>query len=273
MPPHLRAKSIPIDGATSVQSERKPEDGYTLVEIANQFGCKHKVGTLNSNSEKGVDWDHSSLAFIVIFGHPQHPQWPPKIFCKTNLNLLPPSTGASNGTSAKQVNNGDNHEEDESHGLSGPIPVFTEIYVPGFRAEKRFVFDHYYCITHVEYLAPESKELIAMLDTKFTPERKQRSAEAWKNSLAVTWAVVTLEEAKPKVEAHPMVPLKEVKTKSVTEILAELRLGDGNQSPGRFKKQAIWGKDKKDTDQRETDGDGPEEKAERTQYENRAGNG
>lgn len=267
MPPHMRNQQAP----TPPSVERNPEDGYTMEELSHQFNCKHKVGTLNSNDDLGKDWDPSSLAFIVLF-RDQHPQWPNKICCKTNLNLLP----------ADPLERTHTYGGDEPEGkqptitapnkgpgpLSGPIPVFTELpraHVPGGRPDKRYTFTHYYSIMSVIFLAPQSKELVQMLDTKFTPERKKRSAEAWKASLGMKWAVVELERADDGELKHPMVPLKEIKKKSVNERLEEMRLGKENGGQKEFKR-AAWGKD-------EEGGAGEEGEIGRVDKENARGQG
>ena len=69
---------------------RKPEDGYTLDEISNQylFYNKSQLGTLNRAVKYSEDDEKSTLGFVIVFKG-QHPRWPPKIFCKTNLFLLP----------------------------------------------------------------------------------------------------------------------------------------------------------------------------------------
>lgn len=73
-----------------VKAERKPEDGYTLEEIANQFSFDHKkkLGTLNRASISVEEEETPNLGFVIVFKD-QHPKWPPKIFCKTYLFLLP----------------------------------------------------------------------------------------------------------------------------------------------------------------------------------------
>ena len=91
IPPHMRGLNDSSSAAVpSVKAERKSEDGYTLEEISYQysFDNKKQLGTLNRSS-KFVDEDEkSTLGFIIVFKG-QHPKWPPRIFCKTNLSLLP----------------------------------------------------------------------------------------------------------------------------------------------------------------------------------------
>jgi len=237
MPPHLRNQ--PPSSPPS-PAERTPNDGYTLEELAHQFDRKHKAGTLNSNSEKGIDWDHSSLAFIVIF-KAQHPHRPPKIFCKTNLNLLPASASAGAGDTANAKENGvhDNDAQDPSEEvsipLSAPIPLFTQL------TPHRFIFTDHHRITHISYLAPQCKELVEMLDTKFSPQNKKRLAESWQASLNLGWAVVGLEGGEGE-EGNPMGLLREVERMGVAERLAEMR---GRDEGGRVRewRRVAWGKE------------------------------
>ena len=91
IPPHMRPSnsSSSVEGPT-VKVERKPEDGYTLEEISHQylFYNKSQLGTLNRAIKYSEEEEKSSLGFVIVFKG-QHPRWPPKIFCKTNLFLLP----------------------------------------------------------------------------------------------------------------------------------------------------------------------------------------
>ena len=91
IPPHMRGSTdSSSNGAPPVKAERKPEDGYTLDEISNQYSFDHKkqLGTLNRASKFVEEDEKHTLGFIIIFKG-QHPKWPPKICCKTNLFLLP----------------------------------------------------------------------------------------------------------------------------------------------------------------------------------------
>ena len=238
VPPHMRNKASSTGNEAAGKFERKLEDGYTLEEIANQFGSKQKTGTLNSGIAEGA------LAFIVLF-RDQHPQWPPQIFCKSNLHLLPAEKDANtigdiydseahpkakgtsgNETYASNTNNGDAGEGTRSPSES--IPVFTEeISAPIDRRRqgRRFVFEGYYDITNVEYLAPRSKELIKMLDTKFSKLQKERTPESWNISLSIKWAVVSLKKVEGQEARNPMMPLKEIPVRGVTQMLEQMRLG------------------------------------------------
>ena len=90
IPPHMRGTAGSSSTEPSVQAERKPEDGYTLDEISYQYSFDHKnkLGTLNRASQIVDEEGKFTLGFVIVFKD-QHPKWPPKIFCKTNLLLLP----------------------------------------------------------------------------------------------------------------------------------------------------------------------------------------
>ncbi len=89
IPPHMRGSAGPSAESPGVEAERKPEDGYTLEEIANQYSFGYKrLGTLNRASNTVEEEGKYTLGFVILFKD-QHPKWPPKIFCKTNLFLLP----------------------------------------------------------------------------------------------------------------------------------------------------------------------------------------
>lgn len=91
IPPHMRGSTdSSSDGVPSVKTERRPEDGYTLEEISTQYSFDHKkqLGTLNRASRFVDEEEKNTLGFIIVFKG-QHLKWPPRIFCKTNLFLLP----------------------------------------------------------------------------------------------------------------------------------------------------------------------------------------
>lgn len=91
IPPHMRGSTGSSSAEVpSVKAERKPEDGYTLEEISNQYSFDHKkqLGTLNRVSTFVEEEEKLTLGFVIVFKN-QHPKWPPKIFCKTNLHSLP----------------------------------------------------------------------------------------------------------------------------------------------------------------------------------------
>ena len=135
VPPHLRNNNKTTttqvhdetEAATAndvkIGRRRKPEDGYSLEEICFQFGLDSvlRIGTLNpatshddggggggdvgdatlsiegggrGRSDEGNEKGRGQLGFVLLFKD-QHPDWPPKIFCKSNLHLLPPAPSPS----------------------------------------------------------------------------------------------------------------------------------------------------------------------------------
>lgn len=77
---------------------------------------------------------------------------------------------------------------------------------------------------------PRTPLLIKMLETKFTGPKSERSEEAWNKSLNLRWAFVDLtkEESGEHQGSNPMEPLKEIKMKSVSEMLEEMRLHESS---------------------------------------------
>ena len=125
--------------------------------------------------------------------------------------------------------------KDADSALGAPVNVFTEITNP-HRSENRksyeqiFVFAGAYSITRIQYLMPRTPLLIKMLESKFTGPTSDRSEEAWNRSLNLKWAVVDLTkvEGEGDKESNPMEPLKEIKKKSVSELLEEMRLQESS---------------------------------------------
>lgn len=76
---------------------------------------------------------------------------------------------------------------------------------------------------------PRTPLLIKMLESKFTGPKNERSEEAWNKSLNMKWAIVDLNKVEGEdQESNPMEPLKEIKKKSVSELLEEMRLNESN---------------------------------------------
>ncbi|KAF3285493.1 hypothetical protein TWF970_010542 [Orbilia oligospora] len=92
IPPHLRHKLPDLSASAAatlkmttpeVVPEKKPfqRKTFTASEIYKHFGVVHG-GTINPSIN-----NHKELAYILIFRN-QHPQYPPKIFVKSNLELI-----------------------------------------------------------------------------------------------------------------------------------------------------------------------------------------
>lgn len=76
---------------------------------------------------------------------------------------------------------------------------------------------------------PRSPLLVKMLESKFTGPKNERSEEAWNKSLNMKWAVVDLNKVEEEEQgSSPMEPLKEIKKKSVSEMLEEMRLRESS---------------------------------------------
>ncbi|MCJ1274393.1 hypothetical protein MMC21_002189 [Puttea exsequens] len=239
----MRSKVSPTP--SNPVANRNPDDGYTLEEIATQFDCKHQPGTLNKVFASDHEFSEAAgkaeqskddkdgreiLTFILLFKH-QHPHWPPKIFCKSHLHLLPsPDLCPPNDANTTEVAEFDEAihalEPAEKSPLSNPIPVFAEELGKGY--QTRFLFFGFHVITSVERLEPKSKELIEMLELKFMPQGKERKPEAWAASLAKKWALITLKKS-GEGKSHPMIPLKEIPKRGVTEMLQQMRLKSEKQ--------------------------------------------
>ena len=68
-----------------------------------------------------------------------------------------------------------------------------------------------------------------MLESKFVGPLTERSEEVLNKSLTMKWAVVDLHMAEEKKQgSNPMEPLKEIKKRSVSEMLEEMRLKESN---------------------------------------------
>ncbi|KAL9001848.1 MAG: hypothetical protein Q9188_005186, partial [Gyalolechia gomerana] len=68
IPPHLRGQQQSTS-STAPPKRRNPSDGYTAIEIANQFNLSSKPGTINASDD-----EPGKLAFVLIFKD-QHPDW------------------------------------------------------------------------------------------------------------------------------------------------------------------------------------------------------
>ncbi|KAI0428382.1 hypothetical protein F5Y09DRAFT_289774 [Xylaria sp. FL1042] len=132
-----------------------------------------------------------------------------------------------------------------------PIAVFEERRVPWARpggSQARFAFKGWFKVSRVNILAPHSAELVRMLQQKWERKdrfgniigSKPRDASAWNASLAQEWAVVRFELLEgentpppPQIEKLPEperpVGMENKETKSVNEMLSDMRLNDGNK--------------------------------------------
>ncbi|KAI9707447.1 MAG: hypothetical protein M1836_000408 [Candelina mexicana] len=229
IPPHLRNK----ENVNSANGEpTKPEDElYTLNEIISRFGqVVGRPGTLNASETKP-----DTLAFILVF-RKQHPNYHSRgeIFCKSNLHLLPNTESDSTAPNPDKI----------------VIPVFEQhdhqtVHSSSF---KSLGWHH---VMQITYLEPRSAALVAMLEEKFritradgTEVQKTRDAQRWQESLAMRWAVVTLEKAEYCAEKDPMEGCVREERKGVNELMREMRLGGGDtisRGPPQKPMGRAWG--------------------------------
>jgi hypothetical protein len=132
-----------------------------------------------------------------------------------------------------------------------PIAIFEERRIPGQRPSNtntQFSFKGWFKVSHINILAPQSAELVRMLQQKWERRdrfgnvlpSKTRDLSAWNASMAAEWAVVKFEPLEgedappvPQIEKVPgpepePEPRKSVdEARGVKELLTDLRLGDG----------------------------------------------
>ncbi|TCD65918.1 hypothetical protein EIP91_002033, partial [Steccherinum ochraceum] len=175
-PPHLidppvSSESALPELATSIEGELAPK-----IEVA----------------PTPVRPEDLELLAIVLFKD-QHPDWtskPPRIFCKSNLDVL------RNPATTDQTQS---------------FPTFEQ--VPFGHKANLFEFSGYYRISGIKWLKPQSQELVDYLDKKFNPQPtssgrskgfwkqstpRERSSESWRESLGREWAVVELKKDNTK---------------------------------------------------------------------------
>ncbi|KAI9798069.1 MAG: hypothetical protein M1833_004966 [Piccolia ochrophora] len=230
IPPALRNRT------SSSLPEHSSSDGHNLSDICRHFGIyEGQHSTLNGSAAAS-----SSLTFILMF-HNQHPDAPSFIFCKSNLDLLPPPPKADNLP-----------EKPQSPAKIVPDPPIS---VPVFVEKNRttFSFAGYRKLSSITYLYPRSQELITMLEKKFTktvggglgPDgvhkevrtlAKARSSQQWAQSLSKTWAVIELQVDGARKDEE--LRIAKAEPMSVTEKLERMRMtGEtlrrrGSSTPG-----------------------------------------
>lgn len=152
---------------------------YSLEEIQSFIGTR--ANTLTPHPDTG------DLCAITLY-QDQHPDWTSarQIFCKSNLEVL--RDGAV------------------TEGQS--FPVFI-----GLPFGRRFEFAGHYKAKNIQWLQPNSQELVKYLERKFNPpttpgrkhaagsEGRTRTETAWSDALSREWAVVTLEKDDTKINA------------------------------------------------------------------------
>src|SRR6266480_1897811 len=136
VPPHLRNQgTYPRPHSFDLQAHSMVPGIYTSQDIADHFGNPNG-GTLTGSI------NHPTLISRILVFKNQHPHYPPKIFIKTNLNLLFEEDG--DGNVRKELL--DSHQ----------IPLFTQTEKCKSRAE--FEFGGWAKVTHVERLKKGSEK-------------------------------------------------------------------------------------------------------------------
>jgi hypothetical protein len=135
-------------------------------DIEAHFGCErsHTLSCSFNTPE--------ALSYILIHDG-QHPEFP-TLFVHSNIHVL---------------------SFDSTKGRHAQFPLFKEL--PWFG--HRFEFNGWVRISQIKLLEPHSEELKEMLGRKF--KGRPRDASAWKESLNMPWAEVTVEKIDAQQEA------------------------------------------------------------------------
>ena len=158
VPPHLRKK----DSASP-----RAYHTYNRNDLAIHFGCD--VNTMHTLSVSTHAPEKLSHILIHVGQNPEYPT----LFVKTNLHVLP-----SDGIPVEGQ-------------VRGPVPLFKQVpWGSGFE------FDSWVHILRVKHFEPRSVELRDMLGRKW--KNKTRDEDAWKESLDVPWAEMTVEKVHPQ---------------------------------------------------------------------------
>ncbi|KAI9788319.1 MAG: hypothetical protein M1816_007005 [Peltula sp. TS41687] len=214
VPPHLR-RSI-VNGPDHDKVEQPPPNSgeYTIEDLTCHYQTYGSHGTINRSEA-----DPTHVTHILVFKE-GHPEWPPNLYCKTNLDVLEhyystiTTITASSDTPDDKTDVGGDEVRQKSS-----VPVFTAV------GRHSFDFLGYYVITSVTFLEPRSEALVNLLEAKFNQGKsKERRPDQWKGSLAMRWAVVMLEQDKAQIGKGCGVV--KIPPKSVTERLQEMRLRD-----------------------------------------------
>jgi hypothetical protein len=165
IPPHLRnsaRRNTPTGRAFQTYNQR---------DIETHFGCE-RSHTLSCSVNAP-----ETLSYILVHKD-QHPEFP-ILFAHSNLHVL---SLLCDGTATAE-------------GRQTEFPLFKEL--PWFG--NRFEFDGWVRIARVTLLAPHSEELQEMLGKKF--KSRSRDVDAWRESLKMSWAEVTVEKIDPQQDA------------------------------------------------------------------------
>ena len=205
------------------------------------------------------------LAFAILF-EGANPRWKDDriLFTKSRLELLPDDISGRTTTPVAKTEHDDGEfassaaPSERDAEITQPVAIFSQ-----FRSDQNgrsFTFDGWYKITLIDYLHPNSPELVRMLEQKWTKTRggrsvqEQRSSAGWQKSLALRWAMVKFvkDEAVERERGAPEIEQKHDEPnekKGVNELLAELRVKDvtnqgnaSNTSNGKTEDESEAGK-------------------------------
>jgi hypothetical protein len=216
-------------------------------EVTDNDDAKSEAGEANHESNQttqhstlnGTAADPHTLSHVFLFSH-ANPRWEEDkiIFVKSNLELLPPPESLTKEESTMDGNN-------DQKQLQKSILVFKQV---GIMQGSMFVLDGWYKLANIEIIEPYSDALAKMMKQKWevkdrfgNPFQRKRDPAAWEASLRHKWAVIKLTEDVeaqqtrepldiPKLTDFPPLPepKKPEATKSVNELLQELRLKDSD---------------------------------------------
>ena len=243
VPPALRTGSNSAAASASAKPsapELPGSDLYSLHDIQHHYWPDQ---TTNEDSRRTL---HDSAAFperlsYVLLFERANPRWDSDgiVFTKSSLDLLPREAADDETTEA--VSDEGLEAASTAH---PPVAVYAQTTNLRGHNVQNFKFCGYFTVDKLTFLEPASKELARMLEQKWSVvdkrgnmRPKQRSTEAWEESMGLRWAVVKFkkdesankEKDVPKIERVKVHEENEGEKKGVTEMLREMRLQEGEK--------------------------------------------
>lgn len=264
VPPALRTGSNSAAASASAKPsapELPGSDLYSLHDIQHHYWPDQ---TTNEDSRRTL---HDSAAFperlsYVLLFERANPRWDSDgiVFTKSSLDLLPREAADDETTEATPIEGeistttlAKNAVSDDSPEAASnthpPVAVYAQTTNMRSHTVRNFTFCGYFRIDKLTFLEPHSKELARMLEQKWSVVDKrgnvrprQRSTEAWEESMGLRWAVVKFkkdesankEKDVPNIERVELHEEDEGAKKGVTEMLREMRL----KQDGKVKEKA-----------------------------------
>ncbi|KAI0149540.1 hypothetical protein GGR57DRAFT_224163 [Xylariaceae sp. FL1272] len=177
----------------------------------------------------------------------------------TDIRLMPDyQTQSVQAPSVQKSTNADTAPIEYEPSSSNAVAVFEERRPPvslsgPSKLGAWFIFKGWFKVSRVNILAPNSSELVRMLQQKWELQGGggSRTANAWKASLEHEWAVIKFEVLEgeaalpaPQIEKSTGTDLAKHETgKGVNEMLAELRVKDANEGPAQSQGTNLMNKD------------------------------